>query len=292
MSSCPSEPRSVTDSMVVDGVTFTYAEAAGYSESSEHFYLCKPGPLVDEYMLLLSEVEDRDMLELGIWQGGSTALAALAGRPRKLVSIDKADPVPALDDFIRERDLGDRVRPKYGIDQSDQGALLSIAHAEFDGLDVVVDDASHLLAPTRSSFEALFPLVRPGGRYLIEDWHWEVRYAAEFRRLAREDPVLARRVIEPMHDVQHSLHALAAAALSSSDDPAVAAVLDGWDPSPVEYQPLVAIVGELAAVHAWRPDVVASVHVEGSWIVAERGPAELAAPCSLADLAGPGVSLL
>ena len=37
---------------------------------------------------------------------------------------------------------------------------------------MVVDDASHLYEPTKKSFETLFPLLRPGGLYIIEDWAW------------------------------------------------------------------------------------------------------------------------
>jgi hypothetical protein len=37
-------------------------------------------------------------------------------------------------------------------------------------LDLVVDDASHLLVPSRSTCNALFPRLRPGGLYVIEDW--------------------------------------------------------------------------------------------------------------------------
>ena len=37
-------------------------------------------------------------------------------------------------------------------------------------IDLVIDDASHRLAETRSSFESLFPHVRPGGLFIIEDW--------------------------------------------------------------------------------------------------------------------------
>lgn len=40
------------------------------------------------------------------------------------------------------------------------------------GLDLVVDDASHMLSETLSSFEQFFPLLRPGGLYIIEDWSW------------------------------------------------------------------------------------------------------------------------
>jgi hypothetical protein len=45
---------------------------------------------------------------------------------------------------------------------------------QFDGgpLDLVVDDCSHLYEPTRASFNELFPRLRPGGAYVIEDWVW------------------------------------------------------------------------------------------------------------------------
>ena len=44
---------------------------------------------------------------------------------------------------------------------------------EFDGpLDLVIDDASHFYGPTLASFETLFPLLTPGGLYIIEDWAW------------------------------------------------------------------------------------------------------------------------
>jgi hypothetical protein len=39
-------------------------------------------------------------------------------------------------------------------------------------VDLVVDDASHTYEATKTSFEILFPLLRPGGIYIIEDWSW------------------------------------------------------------------------------------------------------------------------
>lgn len=40
-----------------------------------------------------------------------------------------------------------------------------------DGMfDLIVDDASHYGLATQQSFLNLFPLVRPGGYYVIEDW--------------------------------------------------------------------------------------------------------------------------
>ena len=43
--------------------------------------------------------------------------------------------------------------------------------------DLIVDDASHLGGTTVRSFELLWPLVSPGGYYVIEDWwfHWGLK---------------------------------------------------------------------------------------------------------------------
>lgn len=39
--------------------------------------------------------------------------------------------------------------------------------------DIVVDDGSHASFHQQLTFRALFPLVKPGGTYLIEDLHWQ-----------------------------------------------------------------------------------------------------------------------
>lgn len=53
--------------------------------------------------------------------------------------------------------------------QDNSGELRHLtAHA--DQFDIVIDDCSHIAGPTRTAFEALFPHVRPGGFYVIEDW--------------------------------------------------------------------------------------------------------------------------
>lgn len=41
-------------------------------------------------------------------------------------------------------------------------------HSEY--WDLIADDASHEGTVTRASFDLLWPLVRPGGMYVIEDW--------------------------------------------------------------------------------------------------------------------------
>ena len=148
----------------VDGVEFV----CRYSPEStaERFFIVKSDDLVDRYRALCREFEGASIVELGIAEGGSTALLALLARPRKLVAVDlETAPLPALAEFVERRGLAETVRPHYGVDQADRARLAEIVDAELDGepLDLVIDDASHQLGPTRASFETLFPRLRPGG---------------------------------------------------------------------------------------------------------------------------------
>jgi hypothetical protein len=75
--------------------------------------------------------------------------------------------------YVATRQLTERIKTYWIIDQSDTEQLEKIVVAEFDAhLDLAIDDASHLYESTKASFETLFPLLRPGGLYIIEDWAW------------------------------------------------------------------------------------------------------------------------
>jgi len=78
----------------------------------------------------------------------------------------------ALEAFVARNGLDGSVHAYYGVDQQDVARLGEIVAAEFGDapLDLVVDDASHLLEPSRATFDRLFPCLRPGGVYVIEDW--------------------------------------------------------------------------------------------------------------------------
>jgi predicted O-methyltransferase YrrM len=160
------------DSFVVDGVEFVCDYQPG--STADRFFIVKPLPHVERYLALFEEHKGAAIFELGIAEGGSTALAALVAEPRKLVAVDlEPQRLEALDELVERRGLSDTVRTYWGVDQSDRARLVEIVEEEFGGepLDLVIDDASHQLAPTRASFEALFPCLRAGGLYIIEDWN-------------------------------------------------------------------------------------------------------------------------
>lgn len=62
---------------------------------------------------------------------------------------------------------GPRIRTIQG-DQGDPDFLAEMGTA-IGPFDVIIDDGSHLNDHVRTSFEVLFPYVRPGGYYIIED---------------------------------------------------------------------------------------------------------------------------
>lgn len=70
-------------------------------------------------------------------------------------------------DIVPKTVTGPRIMALQG-DQSDAGFLDRLG-AELGPFDVVIDDGSHLNEHVRISFHALFPHVRPGGLYVVED---------------------------------------------------------------------------------------------------------------------------
>jgi len=176
----------------------------GRSKSTPHrFTLLKNRQMVDAYVHLADQLAPRNIVELGIYAGGSTALLELLMRPAKLVAFELADErIPALDEFLRRHGAADRVLPCYGVSQADAGAVLPMLrdHVEPGQLDLVIDDASHDLELTRQSFNLLFPLLREGGAYVIEDWGWgHFEFARE-----RPGPSLAKLVLEVVLSLPYS----------------------------------------------------------------------------------------
>jgi len=155
----------------------------GYSGTStpQRFVIQKDHELVSRYVELADRFHGARIMELGIAQGGSTALLALLAEPSKLVAIERRDEVPALAIF-------DRVSPHFHVNQRDRSAVGDIADREFDGpIDLVIDDASHVYDLTVCSFEVLFPRLRPDGWYVIEDWstHYGIAERARVGALER-----------------------------------------------------------------------------------------------------------
>ena len=175
------------DGFVLGDVVFHLVpKGADISDTSvNEFRLYKTRPMLRAYAGFWASQIDfqaRNILELGIWDGGSSVFWFEQFRPDKLVAIDISERGDSayFRHYVESQGLQDRLSTMWGVDQSDVVSLSDTVIREFSGpLDLVIDDASHQYYPTKRSFETLFPLMRPGGQYIIEDWSWE--YNPEYR---------------------------------------------------------------------------------------------------------------
>src|SRR5262245_57553982 len=97
------------------------------------------------------------LLEIGILDGGSLRLWRRFLPKAKVVGIDLKLPhlhLPGVE--------------MHQGDQSDEEFLSGLI-SRYGGFDVVIDDGSHVGTHVRTSFRVLFPALRPGGWYVIED---------------------------------------------------------------------------------------------------------------------------
>lgn len=112
-----------------------------------------------------------NMLEIGVGgydddAGGKSLRLWRAFLPRAQIA--------AIDIYDKTSLSSGRVQV-YQCSQVDKGGLERIARI-YGGFDVVIDDGSHINAHQIRSFEILWPHLRPGGVYIVEDTqtsYWE-----------------------------------------------------------------------------------------------------------------------
>lgn len=261
------------------------------------FRIMKPRFMVEQYLAFAEEFRGGRIVELGIAWGGSTAFLTALLRPRRLAALEIS---PANDpDFQRWFEEGDRdgrVALHYETDQADVDRVRSIVDAEFgdEAIDLVVDDASHRLTPTLQSFETLFPRLRPGGVYVIEDWSWVLTVLSNLEHdvVTSRLPGLAAGLGITVDDLRRRLRARPGAlpvllrrdlgeALAAGDEAARRRAFDALGPgdeaeaTPGDESELWRLVLRLVYLSGFRGTVVDSVDTRRGLAVIRRGPAEL-----------------
>ena len=111
------------------------------------------GKYADAYSVWFSRISPKRVLEIGVFNGGG---------------------MRALKEFFPDAEI-------YGVEieevqipnvfrgsQDDPDFLTGINEIA-GGFDLIIDDGSHLWAHQRITFETMFPLLRPGGMFVIED---------------------------------------------------------------------------------------------------------------------------
>jgi hypothetical protein len=88
--------------------------------------------------------------------------------------------------------------------QADPNFLRSVT-SEMGGIDIVIDDGSHVASHQRTSFETLFPLLNDKGVYICEDTqtsYWRGEFEGGYRR--RQNFIeYCKRIIDDVHSDFH-----------------------------------------------------------------------------------------
>lgn len=95
-------------------------------------------------------------------KGGASALMWRDYFPNGTVVV-----IDIEDKVLTERHHGIHFRRGSQADRD----FLAGVHAEFGDFDIIIDDASHVSSLTIRSLEILWPMLRPGGVYAVEDTH-------------------------------------------------------------------------------------------------------------------------
>lgn len=136
------------------------------------------------------------VLEIGVFRGGSLRMwRQYFGPQTVLYGID-------IDEHCRSYD-GEAGAVRIGS-QADPAFLTAVAD-EMGGLDVVIDDGSHIASHQRISFDVLFPLLSERGVYICEDTHtsyWRGHYEGGFRRRSTFVE-RAKKIIDDLHGEFH-----------------------------------------------------------------------------------------
>ena len=104
------------------------------------------------------------LLELGVWKGASLQMWESYLPRAEIIGVE-------IDSEIVSLPL-ERARVKFG-DAKDPNFIEQVIN-EFSGaeVDVIVDDASHMLEDQIRSFEFLFPHLSDNGIYFCGGCHW------------------------------------------------------------------------------------------------------------------------
>lgn len=117
--------------------------------------------LIADYERLFLDLKKRPVkyLEIGILKGGSLLWAKNY--------FAKGSEIYGLDIEIKSKSINGVVMSE--IDQADSAKLSSFGK-EMGPFDIIVDDGCHFKTLTENTFNCLYPYLKKGGKYIIEDW--------------------------------------------------------------------------------------------------------------------------
>jgi demethylmacrocin O-methyltransferase len=119
------------------------------------------------YMFHLSRFENKtiNLLEIGV--GGDDDINAGGQSLRMWKDYFPKGLIFGIDIFDKSKHNEDRIKIFKG-DQTDSLFLNNVC-SQIGNIDVIIDDGSHLNSHVITTFKILFPLLKDGGIYVIED---------------------------------------------------------------------------------------------------------------------------
>ena len=140
---------------------------------------------------------DLTFLEIGIFKGGSLQLwRKFFGEKANIAGLDIN---PDCADYV------DPPTRAFIGSQADPAFLRSVIE-QIGTPDIILDDGSHVASHQLASFKTLFPLLKVGGLYVIEDLHtsyWAGFYEGGYRRSGTAIE-FAKTIIDDMHAWYHN----------------------------------------------------------------------------------------
>jgi predicted O-methyltransferase YrrM len=141
--------------------------------SEDSFTIVKTNSHLNLYSYF-RQFSPKSIFEVGYFEGGSSVFIDRLFSPEHLTCVDnRKTRVTEVDNYIDRQDRSPAMNVVHNFDQADADGLRELADRHHsDGLDIVFDDASHMYDQTKVTLSVLFPRLKPGGFYVIEDYGW------------------------------------------------------------------------------------------------------------------------
>ncbi len=167
------------DRMLLNNLTYQlqHTKTDNWPDNVDCFIFYKIKKLVDQYETYFNnqpeQTHPKNVVEIGMWDGGSAVFWNEILKPEKIVGIDIIEN-GGNEYFHKYLITNNKLKPYWSTDQANASRLREIIIENFveESLDIVFDDGSHMYSQTLASFNALFPFIAIGGIYIIEDWAW------------------------------------------------------------------------------------------------------------------------
>ncbi|MCR4334665.1 MAG: class I SAM-dependent methyltransferase [Patescibacteria group bacterium] len=145
-----------------------------------------------EYDLMFEKYKNRQLrlLEIGIQGGGSLYTWKEFFPQAKIIGID-------IDESCKQYE-GENV--KIYIGSQEDGDFLKMVEKNEGPFDIVIDDGGHTMKQQIITFKTLFPLLKEGGIYVIEDLHTSYWYEFGGKRGRSYTAIsLIKKIIDGIH---------------------------------------------------------------------------------------------